>query len=358
MKTKLTLTFAFFFAALTPMLAADEDDRTKKAVNAGLTWLVKQQQKDGRWTAQGEQYPTAMTAIAGVALVAEGSTPKKGKYAEQLKKATAWLLEQSNQGTGLIGGTHPSEQGRYTIPHGFAMYYLSLIVDDLPAEQKKKARDVLNRAVQFTGQCQTKRGGWGYVSAKDGADFDEGCCTVTQIHGLHAARTAGIPVPVDILKNAHDYMKKSTGQDGGILYSLAHGVGGGGRPPLTAAALAVNGVGDAKAPEVAKWHAFCKKNIPMPGMLAARFGHDEYTIYYYSKAMYGLGDGGWVKLFPDSKQEDQLTWSRFRTSLSEGLVKRQQADGSWSGQIAPVMATAMYLTALQLDKGHIPTQGR
>ena len=34
----------------------------------------------------------------------------------------------------------------------------------------------------------------------------------------------------------------------------------------------------------------------------ARFGHDEYTHYYYAQAMYILGEEGYAKLFPDSCQ--------------------------------------------------------
>ncbi len=51
------------------------------------------------------------------------------------------------------------------------------------------------KAVNFCAQAQTTSGGWGYVSAKDGSDFDEGSTTITQVQGLRACRNAGIPVP-------------------------------------------------------------------------------------------------------------------------------------------------------------------
>ncbi|MBX9792577.1 MAG: hypothetical protein K2Y37_27060 [Pirellulales bacterium] len=47
--------------------------------------------------------------------------------------------------------------------------------------RRKELIDVLKRPVTFTSQAQTAAGGWGYVSARDGNDFDEGSTTITQV---------------------------------------------------------------------------------------------------------------------------------------------------------------------------------
>ena len=60
--------------------------------------------------------------------------------------------------------------------------------------RREKLKEVLVKAVQFCGEAQTPDGGWGYVSAKDGNNFDEGSTCVTQVQGLRACRNAGIPV--------------------------------------------------------------------------------------------------------------------------------------------------------------------
>ena len=70
--------------------------------------------------------------------------------------------------------------------------------------------------MKFTGQAQTTAGGWGYVSAKDGGDFDEGSTTITQVQGLRGCRNAGIPVPKEIIDKAVKYIRKCTGPDGGV----------------------------------------------------------------------------------------------------------------------------------------------
>jgi hypothetical protein len=341
-----------------PLRAEDVPEKYRPMVKKGLDWLVKQQHRDGHWSAASDQYPTAITALAGLALVAEGSTPKKGDHAKAIRQAALWLVDQSQKGTGLIGGIGGSESGRYIFGHGYAMSFLATVVDDLEPKERKRARDVLNRAVQFTTAAQTDRGGWGYVTAKDGANFDEGACTLSQIQGLHAARAAGIPVPRETLNKAYDYMKKATGADGGVIYSLTQ-PGGAGRPALTAGALAVGGAGDPQSPLIKKWLAYCKTNIPVGGGI--RFGFDEYSIYHSAQAVHALGDQGWAKLFPESKDADRVTWSKYREAVFENLLKSQANDGSWAGGtvgVGPVFTTALYLTVLQLDKGAFPVWRR
>ncbi|MEX0612940.1 MAG: hypothetical protein WD229_12545, partial [Pirellulales bacterium] len=53
--------------------AGIESPRVRKVVDQGLDWLAYNQHKLGHWTAQG-RYPTAMTALAGLAMLSEGST--------------------------------------------------------------------------------------------------------------------------------------------------------------------------------------------------------------------------------------------------------------------------------------------
>src|SRR5262249_38039672 len=151
--------------------------------------------------------------------------------------------------------------------------------------------ELLTAACRYSARARTSRGGWGYIAAGDGSDFDEGCVTVAQVQALDAARLAGVPLAAEMFRDAHAFYNKATTAEGGVLYSLASG-GGGGRPPLTAAALAV--LRDADADLVRKWHQFCRKSLSGKG----RLGHDEYTHYYYAQVVYRLGEG-WKKLFPD-----------------------------------------------------------
>jgi hypothetical protein len=336
----------------------------QEAVNKGLDWLAKNQVKDGHWEGNGGQYPSTMTALAGMALLMDGNTMREGKYADNVRRAVNWFLERS-QRNGLLGNpNNPTEAQRYMYGHGFGLLFLASVYgEEEDGELRKKLEDVLTRAVLFTGKAQTNRGGWGYVSAADGQGFDEGSVTITQMQGLRAARNAGISVPPKIIDNAKKYLEDCTTEDGGIIYSLAQGgraMRGGERPPLTAAAIAcgfASGEYDSKLPK--KWITFCRTRIPSISQ-GNRFGHDEYTHYYYAQAIYILGEDRYAKMFPKSNKSEWLTWSAYRKSTFEALIRLQDKEtGKWEGSgnwghIGPVYATSVFLTIMQLDKGVLP----
>jgi len=347
-----------------PASRTDEaKDDYRAVIDKGLEWVASQQHKDGHWEANGGQYPTTMTALAGMSLLMEGSTLREGKHADRLRRAVDWLVERS-QRSGLIGNpNNPTEAGRYMYGHGFSLLFLSSIYgEEEDGDRRKRLEDVLTRAVQFCGKAQTDRGGWGYVSSADGGGFDEGSVTITQMQALRAARNAGIVVPKGIIDKAHKYLKDCTTPRGGIIYSLAHGAAfnGAERPPLTAAAIACSfSAGEYTSEYAKKWIKYCQTAIPIDKSGRDSFGHWEYTHYYYAQCLYMLGDTGYAKLFPDSREADRLTWTKYKEIVYDYLASRQSNDGSWNlGHIGPVFTTACHLTILQLDKNTLPIYQR
>ncbi|MCA9103011.1 MAG: hypothetical protein KDA63_17755, partial [Planctomycetales bacterium] len=153
-------------SALGVTVAAPLDAETQRVVSRGLDWLANTQSRLGHWSAADGRYPTAMTALAGVALLSEGSTTTQGKYAPNIRSAVNYLVSRSRE-NGLIGD--PTRDDRYTYGHGFSMLFLSQVAgEEEDADRRAELVDVLTRAVQFTGEAQTAAGGWGYVSAADG----------------------------------------------------------------------------------------------------------------------------------------------------------------------------------------------
>ncbi|MCS6865654.1 MAG: terpene cyclase/mutase family protein [Gemmataceae bacterium] len=342
------------------------------AVERGLEFLKKQQAQDGSYSAQGGQYPTTMTALAGMCFLMEGSTLKEGKYSEQIAKAVNWFLAPARQQpNGMIGDVrNPSESTRYMYGQGFGTLFLASVYgEEEDKDQREKLEKLLKKSVEFICKAQTSKkhrkpegkeveiGGWGYVSAADGGNFDEGSVTITALQALRAAKNAGIPVPKENIDKAINYLEACTTPDGGVIYSYAGGgvaARGQGRPPITAAAICCGfsaGQYDGELPK--RWIKYCRDNIPLG---KGRQAHDEYQTYYFAQAVYALGDDKYGKMFPNEPKESWLTWSKFKETVFPQILDNQdKTTGGWSqGYIGPVFVTSVNLTILQLEKGILP----
>jgi hypothetical protein len=321
-----------------PLPAAVKDSELERAVNRGLEWLAARQSRMGHWNDQNERYPTAMTAMAGIALLSEGSTTTQGKYSQNIRRAVDYLDGRSRS-NGLIGD--PTRDDRYTYGHGFSMLFLSQVLgEEEDAERRARLVDVLTRAVTFCGRAQATSGGWGYVSAKDQPNFDEGSTTITQVQGLRGCRNAGIPVPKEIIEKAVAYIKKCTGEDGGVQYNSN---GGGGRPAITAASLAcLFNAGEYDSQYVPKLMKYCRTQLD--NISNQSFGHWHYAHYYYSQVLY---------------REGGKTWDDYRDKVFQRIISEAASDGSWNqGYIGQIYTTAINLTILQLPKATLPIYQR
>src|SRR6476646_1232394 len=106
--------FLSILAAL-PVRAAEEiypkhvNAKSQNAVKRGLEYLVKNQNQDGYWnnSRDGTAYPVTMAAIAGMAFLANGNTPTRGPYADQVRRVERYLIGCGTS-TGLI--TSPGEE--------------------------------------------------------------------------------------------------------------------------------------------------------------------------------------------------------------------------------------------------------
>lgn len=316
------------------------DTATKK----GLNWLAKTQSSLGHWSASTDgsaaAYPTAMTALAGLALIGSGSTTTQGPYAKNIRKSVDFLLTKVRS-SGLIGD--PDTDNRYTYGHGFSMLYLSQVYGEEEDEERRdELGEVLTKAVQFSGKAQTSAGGWGYVSAKAMNDFDEGSTTITQVQGLRGCRNAGIVVPGEIIEKAKKYIYDCKNEDGGISYSSRNK--GTSRPAITAAALAaLYNAGDYDSQNVPQMLEYAKKSLHTLNEGGASFGHWHYTYLYYSQVIYRQGE---------------KDWAPYRDRLYDRLSSPSEQDpqGSWKNNatIGEVYPTACALIMLQLDKAYLP----
>ena len=114
---------------------------TEASIRKGLNWVAETQSKLGHWTAQN--YPTAMTALAGTALLCSGSTTTQGPLRPAIRRAVDYLMGMARP-NGLIGD--PQRDNRYTYGHGFSMLFLSQVLGE--EEDRERREELLGLAVK------------------------------------------------------------------------------------------------------------------------------------------------------------------------------------------------------------------
>lgn len=313
---------------------------TLKAVRAGLDYLARSQGDDGAWHDRGgEAYPVAVTALCGTALLANGNTPTRGRYAPQVKGAIDYLLNCSTP-SGLITGPG-QDSGRPMHGHGFALTFLACAYGtETRASVRLKMKTVVDAAVRLTARGQSAYGGWTYTPGSG----DEGSVTVSQVQGLRAAQNGGFLVPPSTIEQSIRYLERCSTPEGGICYSL--GSGGGARLPISAAAVAtLYNAGEYDSPLAERclhyvWAQFKARSDWSKGQ-----GHDFYMHLYAAQAFYMSGDEYWNAYFP---------------GVREQLLKMQDlGDGSWNGDgIGKAYGTAIALIILQLPYKFLPIYQR
>jgi squalene cyclase len=308
----------------------------EEMIHKGLRFLERSQNRDGSWRSNGGagSYPTAMTALAGIALAASGSTPTRGRYAPKIRLAVEYLLRNS-QPNGLIAVMR--EEMVPMFGHGYATMFLAEIYgmeEDL--KRQRRIHSVIKRALGLTARSQSAYGGWLYTPDSGG---DEGAVTITQVQAMRAARNAGIAVPSKVINKAVKYVVDSANPDGGIRYTARSG--GPGRPAITAAACAVlYNAGEYDNPIALKALAFARRNLSVGG----GGGHEFYAQLYLAQALYQRGGKDWDEHY---------------AKVAQWLRRAQRSDGSWQGDhVGTTYGTALALTILQLPYAHLPIYQR
>jgi len=314
----------------------------QKAIKNGLDYLAKNQVEDGHLSiGDGAQYPVTMTSLAAMAFLANGNTPSRGPYAENVRRAEQYVMESALP-NGLI--CTPNEfNGRSMYGHGFGLLFLSSVYG---METDEKVRDrlqkIITNAIGLTCRGQSQAGGWFYVP---GDGNDEGSVTITQMQALRAAQNAGFTVPRGTVDSATSYLEKCQNPDGGIIYMLRM-QGTESRLAISAAAIAcLYNAGDYDSKMADACLAYVDKQFQIHAKQWSKGGgHDFYTHLYASQAFYQAGEKYWGSYFPDARDQ---------------LIRLQTKDGSWIGDdVGPVYGTSVALIVLQLPYKFLPIYQR
>ncbi|MCK5113681.1 MAG: hypothetical protein KAR11_02840 [Phycisphaerae bacterium] len=365
-----SLPLNYVSAAPTTILPNMVTKKTDQQIERGLKYLVRTQRHDGSWLNAGGygSYPVVMTSLAGLALMAGGSTPESGPYSKNVARALNYILnaaegyaqkKPTKDEQILINAGSSGGGGRSMYGHGFGMLFLAQcygMEGDKSTDRSKRLKRILDGAVRLTAAAQSDlgaavkhAGGWTY---SPNAKSDEGSVTVTQLQALRACRNVGIKVPKQTIDRAVLYLKACQQDDGGIAYQYSRRRGGYSRSQsaISAAAIACfysagiydrrTGGAGAEAKMVERLVDYCKANITPD----SHNGHYFYTHLYMSQGMYQRGGKDWKNYYPD---------------IRDRFLEMQSPDGSWNGDgIGPVYGTAIATIILQLPYGYLPIMQR
>src|SRR5438045_1741927 len=127
--------------------------QSQAAVKRGLDFLAKRQGQDGNYGGSQDTnaYPVTMTALAGMAFLANGNTPTRGPYADNVRKIERYLIGCA-QPSGIITGPG-EEEGRPMYGHGFAMLFLAECYG-METDERIRARlkKVITEAITLTAK--------------------------------------------------------------------------------------------------------------------------------------------------------------------------------------------------------------
>lgn len=302
------------------------DAATRASIQRGLAWLATQQKSDGSY-GSGSQYGrhVAITGLAGLAFLADGNVPGRGRYSRQVEGCIDFILASTAAESGLICA-ETSYGPMYG--HGFATLFLGEVYGMSPRED---LREKLRKAVQLIIRTQNDEGGWRYHPVKADADLS---VTICQVMALRAARNAGIDVPKSTIDRAIAYVRRCQNPDGGFRYMMDST--GSMFPRSAAGVAALYYAGLYQGPEIKAGLGYLMQQLPDGSRQQA---HYYYGQYYAAQAMFLAGGEHWQTWWPAVKSD---------------LLRRQNADGSWRGEAGTEYGTAMALIVLQIPNRLLP----
>lgn len=310
--------------------------RTSRAVDDGLKYLASRQATDGSFGSGRFRGNVAVTSLSGMAFLAGGHSPGRGKYGKNVRNAINYLLDRAQPNGYIV-----EDKLRYHGPmygHGFATMFLAECLGMTRSRKlKAKLKKTLKLAVDTIVTSQTKSGGWRYTTDSTDADVS---VTVCQVMALRAARNAGLFVrKKGTIDKALAYLKDCQNRDGGFRYQAILR-GRSAFPRSAAGVVGLYSVGIEKinkGPEIRNGLRYLKTFAPRGGR---RENHYFYGHYYAVQAMWHAGGTYWRSWYP---------------SIRDEMLTAQAANGRWSDEyVCDEYATAMACLVLQMPVNYLP----
>jgi hypothetical protein len=374
-----TLLFAAFgagaaapAAAPAPQGAEEITPRLVAAVGRGLEYLAQAQQRDGSWSGdvgfklnqdyriQESGVPhVGVTALCGMAFLAGGHLPDRGKYGPTLDRAITFLLGQVND-QGFITAHHTR-----MYDHAFATLFLAEVFGQT---NRSDVHAKLQQAVDLIVSSQNVKGSWRYEPFALESDMS---ITVCQLMALRAARNVGIKVSKDTIKHAVEYVRASQVRDD--VYPWQQGpddyymMGKGAfkyqyqeEGDMSRSSFALTAAGITSLYHAAEYDTHSLKNsLDFLEESMERVSRPQWRTHFFY--WYGHYYAVQAMFITGNLEDGRAYWSRYWRHISGELLEQggefgQAADGSWPNNYGPGrnFATAVALIVLQTPYRYLP----
>lgn len=340
------------------------------AIQRGLRWLsTRQGSRDGSLevgdAGKDERAPLAVTSLAALAWMSGGSTPTRGPYQENVRRAIEYLLANTHRSTDRYPGYIEDREDTISRTHGHGLATLALAQAYTMSPRSglgKRIETALKSAVRRIEQSQGAEGGWYYDPFA--TLQHEGSVTVSLVQALRAAKDVGVQVDSAVVKKAVEYMKrlqvmeraasgkpKTAVKLGGFRYGL--------NDPQTSIALTAAGLATLQAsgiyegPRIQEGYDYVWRELlsreDEPLSNAAAFPY--YERFYLSQALWN--------------HRDTKHYRRWAEPIMEDLVREQNPTGEWedvryaqgrrvTGRYGSAYATACNVLFLVLPDDSLP----
>jgi len=298
---------------------------------------------------------TAATGLALLAFLGKGYTHTEGKYRNQVNAGLKWLVANQQADGRLFSDESDRTLYAQFYGHGIATIALG---EAYGMTWDESLREPLERAIQFTLDSQhPERGAWRYRPRQESDTSVSGWHTMA----LKSAQMAGLEVPTESLARVSAWLDLAQGQDGSRYrynpYALDNAAQRQGRVP----SLAMTAEGllmrlyldrDRNHPEMIAGADYLRENLPAK-VGETRSMRDVYYLYYATQVMFQMQGKYWTD------------WNaRLRPLLESTQVPKGQLIGSWdpNGPVRDrwghaggrLYVTAMNLLMLEVYYRHMP----
>ena len=314
---------------------------TESAVESGLAWLVKNQNKDGSWSLRGpyedggtSENKSAATAMALLAFMGAGNTHSVGEYHEVVSKGAKWLVKKQDRDGFFASDSRDHQQA-------YAQAQCSLAICELYAMSHDSwLREPAQKAIKCAEAWQAEEGGWRY---QPGFDSDTSI-TGWFVMALQSGLAGGLAVDRAVLYRVTEYLNSVQSYDG-AAYSYQ---------PRGAVSEAMTAEG-----------LLCRQYLGWPhnhpalvrgvDALSTEYNFniddsDFYYWYYATQVLHHYGGDPWK------------AWNNeMREKLPAIQVKRGKEAGSWAPQrdrwgssTGRLYTTCMAIYCLEVYYRHMP----